>query len=106
MYPGFVFGFTDNITRSKTMVCCAGDLLINPTSLIALTLPAKLLLSHYPPFVFVRGQMLIIREPDQMSVPLLVANAIIPFWTALGLRIEQKCDSQSDSVAFRFYKHF
>ena len=30
MYPGFVFGFTDNITRSKTMVCCAGDLLINP----------------------------------------------------------------------------
>ena len=43
MYPGFVFGFTDNITRSKTMVCCAGDLLINPTSLIALTLPARLL---------------------------------------------------------------
>ena len=40
MYPGFVFGFTDNITRSKTMVCCAGDLLINPTSLIALTLAA------------------------------------------------------------------
>ena len=31
MYPGFVFGFTDNITRSKTIVCCAGDLLINPT---------------------------------------------------------------------------
>ena len=24
------------------MVCCAGDLLINPTSLIALTLPARL----------------------------------------------------------------
>ena len=41
MYPGFVFEFTDNITRSKTMVCCAGDLLINPTSLIALTLPAR-----------------------------------------------------------------
>ena len=41
MYPGLVFGFTDNITRSKTMVCCAGDL-INPTSLIALTLPARL----------------------------------------------------------------
>ena len=40
------------------MVCCAGDLLINPTSLIALTLPAKLLLSHYLPFVFVRGHML------------------------------------------------
>ena len=40
------------------MVCCAGDLLINPTSLIALTLPARLLSSHYPPFVFVRGQML------------------------------------------------
>ena len=41
------------------MVCnCAGDLLINPTSLIALTLPARLLLSHYPPFVYVRGQML------------------------------------------------
>ena len=40
MYPGFVFGFTDKITRSKTMVCCAGDL-INPTYLIALTLPVK-----------------------------------------------------------------
>ena len=65
MYPGFVFGFTDNITRSKTMVCCAGDLLINPTSLIALTLPAKLLLSHYPPFVFVRGQML---SPVKLSL--------------------------------------
>ena len=37
----------------------AGDLLINPTSLIALTLPARLLSSHYLPFVFVRGQMLI-----------------------------------------------
>ena len=49
---------------------------------------------------------LIVREPDQMSVPLLVANAIIPFWIALGVRIEKKCDSQSDSVAFRFYKHF
>ena len=48
----------------------------------------------------------LVREPDQMSVPLLVANAIIPFWTALGVRIEKKCDSQSDSVAFRFYKHF
>ena len=58
MYPGFVFGFTDNITRSKTMVCCAGDLLINPTSLIALMLPVRLLSSHYLPFVFVRGQML------------------------------------------------
>ena len=46
MYPGFVFGFTDkNIRRSKTMVCCAGDL-INPTSLIALTLTARLLSSH------------------------------------------------------------
>ena len=33
MYPGFVFGFTDNITRSKTIVCCAGDL-INPTSIV------------------------------------------------------------------------
>ena len=41
MYPGFVFGFTDNITRSKTMVCCAGDLLNNPTSLIALTAACK-----------------------------------------------------------------
>ena len=30
MYPGFVFGFTDNITRSKTMVCCAGDLFYQP----------------------------------------------------------------------------
>ena len=40
------------------MVCCAGDLLINSTSLIALTLPARLLSSHYLPFVFVRGQML------------------------------------------------
>ena len=48
----------------------------------------------------------IVREPDQMSVPLLVANAIIPFWTALDVRIEKKCDSQSDSVALRFYKHF
>ena len=28
------------------MVCCAGDLLINPTSLIAL--PARLLSIHYP----------------------------------------------------------
>ena len=34
MYPGFVFGFTDNITRSKTIVRCAGDLLINPTSIV------------------------------------------------------------------------
>ena len=48
----------------------------------------------------------IVHEPDQMSVPLLVANAIIPFWKALGVRNEKKCDSQSDSVAFRFYKHF
>ena len=40
------------------MACCAGDLLINPTSLIALMLPARLLSSHYPPLVFVRGQML------------------------------------------------
>ena len=54
MYSGFVFGFTDNITPSKTIVCCAGDLHINLTSLIALTL----LSSHYLPFVFVRGQML------------------------------------------------
>ena len=52
------------------------------------------------------NQVQIVREPDQMSVPLLVANAIIPFWTALSVRIEKKCDSQSDSVAFRFYKHF
>ena len=50
--------------------------------------------------------IILVREPDQMLVPLLVANAIIPFWTALGVRIEKKCDSQSDSVAFRFYKHF
>ena len=48
----------------------------------------------------------IVHEPDQMSVPLLVANAIIPFWKALGVRNEKKCDSQSDSVAFRFYEHF
>ena len=68
MYPGFVFGFTDNITRSKTMVCCAGDLLINPTSLIALTLPTRPLSSHYPPFVFVRGQML---SPVKLSLLLL-----------------------------------
>ena len=50
MYPGFVFGFTNNITRSKTMVCCAGDLLINPTSLIALTLPARLIVRPLPAF--------------------------------------------------------
>ena len=58
MYPGFVFGFTDNIAPSKTIVCCAGDLLINPTYMIALTLTARLMSSHYLPFVFVRGQML------------------------------------------------
>ena len=46
---------------------------------------------------------LLVHEPDQMSVPLLVANAIIPFWKALGVRNEKKCDSQFDSVAFRFY---
>ena len=55
------------------MVCCAGDLLINPTSLIALKLPAKLLLSHYPPFVFVRGQML---SPVKLSLSL--SPVIIP----------------------------
>ena len=60
MYPGFVFGFTDNITHSKTIVCCAGDPLINPTSLIALTLS-----SHYLPYVFVRGQML---SPVKLSL--------------------------------------
>ena len=40
MYPGFVFEFTDNITRSKTMVCCAGDLLIkhDPANYRAITL--------------------------------------------------------------------
>ena len=48
----------------------------------------------------------IVHEPDQMSVPLLVANAIIPFWKAFGVRNEKKCGSQSDSVAYRFYKHF
>ena len=48
----------------------------------------------------------IVHEPDQMSVPLLVANAIIPFWKTLGVRNEKNCDSQSDSVAFRFYTHF
>ena len=47
------------------MVCCAGDLLINPTSLVALTLPAMPLSNHYPPFVFVRGQML---SPVKLSL--------------------------------------
>ena len=50
MYPGFVFGFTDNITRSKTMICCARDILINPTSLNALTLPGRLIVKPLSAF--------------------------------------------------------
>ena len=40
----------------------------------------------------------IVHEPDQMAVPL--------FWKAFFVRNETKYDSRSDSVAFRFYKHF
>ena len=39
-------------------------------------------------------------EPDQMSAPMLVTNAII----ALGVRNEKKYDNQSHPVASKFYK--
>ena len=46
-------------------------------------------------YLYICKCALIVHEPDQMSVPLLLANAIIPFWKALGVR-----NGQSDSVAF------